>query len=1086
MKNKKKAEGETEWFRGKLWQIKFRKPGFAIGTFIKQDGSGEITLIGDLPDADLYEPLDVMGEWTESKWGKQFKVHMYSRPVPSDPKGIANYLEQEVAGVGPKRAKLLLDTFGDDLKDVLDNHPERLSEAKISPQTANRISSAWKKENIQRQLCIFLAQYGIHKAWAPRVIEVFGGYSIDELKANPYRLTQVYGIDFKRADAMAKKMGWPKNSPECLEAVLVNLVDKASEQGHVFLPEDLLVEQALRKVDALPSEVRDALERVVNRAELVREAVKILDGVNLIYLPHLNKAEEALAMGIKEHITAPNDIGMDLRRGIADIKIAELKGKVQSKLDVILTAQQWQAVKAAISEPVSILTGGPGTGKCLAPETSVLMYDGTTKMAADIRTGDLLMGPDSKPRTVLGWTKGAGQMYLVTPAKGTSYKVNAPHILSLKMSRYENGKAGDKRKYRGGEIVNIPVEEFITRSKKFRHHAKGWRTGVEFHKKEVFLEPRFLGLWLGDGASANQKISSVDIPVRDYLQQYADRLGMSLPNNVSDTERCPVWSITYGLPKPGEKVGTTLNPIVIALRSLGLINNKHIPDIYKINSRRVRLELLAGLIDSDGSGTQGYDFTSEDERLTDDVVFLARSLGFAAYKKPCTKKCQTGAVGDYYRVFISGDLTEVPVLLNRKKQKPRKQKKDVLRVGIKVEDAGWGEYAGFELSGDGLFLLGDFTVTHNTTTLKALTEMANLLGAKLMLAAPTGRAAKRMSEVSGQQAKTIHRLLEFQPQSNTFNRNKGNPLEADIVAIDETSMVDLCLAKALFDAIGPKTTVVLIGDPDQLPSVGPGKVLEDLVNLAESGRMPISHEKLTKIFRQAEDSLIVRNAHGVTHGQTPLFPPASSGNKADSHMVETKGDPQKTLDVVKELCTEKIPKEFGIGTKDIQVIVPMKMGACGVHTLNNALQAAINPKGEPINLLRNLRVGDKVMQLRNNYNADLFNGDIGTIEGADEEDKMLVIDFYGRKIAYPFEDAEDLILAYATTVHKSAGSEYPACVIVLLRKHYVLLKKPLLYTALTRAKKLVFVVGDKAAIRIAVRNSEDSRRYSLLVRRLSS
>ncbi|HUK39728.1 MAG TPA: Hint domain-containing homing endonuclease, partial [Candidatus Acidoferrales bacterium] len=352
-----------------------------------------------------------------------------------------------------------------------------------------------------------------------------------------------------------------------------------------------------------------------------------------------------------------------------------------------------------------ILATTTGTGKCLATGTPVLMFDGTIKKVEDVCVGDLLMGPDSKPRVVLSLASGEDNMYRVTPTKGDPYEVNEPHILSLKMTRrWSKHKWG-----RDGKTVNISVLDYLKQSRFWKHCAKGYRTGVEFQYKETPLPAYFLGTWLGDGNAHDVGVTTIDPAIISYWHAMADWFGLDMRVDQSE-DRCPTYVLT------SHQRGQKNNKIYELLKGMGLLRNKHIPPAYKANSRRNRLELLAGLMDTDGSLSGGcYDFISKWETLANDVAFVARSLGFAAYVKPCNKTCKNnGKVGRYYRVSISGDVSEIPVRIKYKEAKPRRQKKDVLVTGIKVTPIGRGQYFGFEISGDGLFLLGDFTVTHNT------------------------------------------------------------------------------------------------------------------------------------------------------------------------------------------------------------------------------------------------------------------------------------------------------------------------------------------------------------------------------------
>ncbi len=338
-----------------------------------------------------------------------------------------------------------------------------------------------------------------------------------------------------------------------------------------------------------------------------------------------------------------------------------------------------------------------GSGKCLGKDTPVLMFDGTVKMVQDIRQGELLMGPDSRARRVLSTCSGVEALYRVSPTKGDSYVVNESHILSLK-----NTLRGDVR--------NIDVRDYLATNKNFKHLHKGWRVGVDFSRKQqhLALTPYMLGLWLGDGSSATTAITTMDHEIVTHIHVYAAALGMSVSDQKCGGYKARTYHITC------RKRGGC-NPLRDALRHYDLLNNKHIPHDYLCGDRDQRLWLLAGLLDSDGHYTNGYyDLISKWKHLAEQIAFLARSLGLAAYVKECQKSAGQGHSGTYWRLSISGELSDIPCQVERQKPQPRKQKKDVLRTAIAVEPIGVGDYYGFEIDGDRLFLLGDFTVTHNT------------------------------------------------------------------------------------------------------------------------------------------------------------------------------------------------------------------------------------------------------------------------------------------------------------------------------------------------------------------------------------
>lgn len=377
---------------------------------------------------------------------------------------------------------------------------------------------------------------------------------------------------------------------------------------------------------------------------------------------------------------------------------------------------------------VVIPTGG---GKCLARGTQVLLHSGRTIAVEHVRVGDALMGPDSKPRYVRALGSGTEMLYEVTPVKGEPYRVNEAHILSLVITNGAKGgvTCGGER-FASGEIANVNVLDYLSTNTTFRHCAKGWRAAVDFpttylHPK---LPPYMLGLWLGDGCARFFSVSKPDGEIRNVMADYARWLGHSLREDYEGT--CPVYHIVS---PPGSKrgCGCKLNEATNALASIGVLNNKHIPHAYKCASRECRMELLAGLMDSDGTPSKsGFDFISKDRKLSDDVAFVARSLGMSAQ---CEKGCQTGNVGIYWRVSINGDCASLPLHIERKRAAVRQQKKNVLVTGIRsVCPVGAGEYFGFELDGDGLFLLADFTVTHNTIVFAHLAKQ--VLGRTLILA----------------------------------------------------------------------------------------------------------------------------------------------------------------------------------------------------------------------------------------------------------------------------------------------------------------------------------------------------------------
>jgi exodeoxyribonuclease V alpha subunit len=367
--------------------------------------------------------------------------------------------------------------------------------------------------------------------------------------------------------------------------------------------------------------------------------------------------------------------------------------------------------------------------------------------------------------------------------------------------------------------------------------------------------------------------------------------------------------------------------------------------------------------------------------------------------------------------------------------------------------------------------------TGKTTLVRALAAVFDAIGCSCVLAAPTGRAARRMSEVTGRPAVTLHKLLGFNPAEGQFQRDQDDPLETRAVIVDEASMVDLVLMSHLIKALPYDSRLILVGDVFQLPSVGPGMVLADLI----ASRMIPSFE-LGEVFRQAAQSPIIANAHQVRRGQLPALEPSALDTPLREFTFFEENDPEKLSQIILRLCDTVIPQQLALdGVRDVQVLTPVHKGPLGTLELNRRLQAALNPNAAQVN---NYHLGDKVMHLRNNYPKEVFNGEIGTVCRLDPARGMLWVDYDGRRVAYEPADLDELALAYAISVHKSQGSEYPVIILPLVTRHYVMLQRNLLYTALTRARQMVILIGSAKAVRVAVRTDAPGRRRSLLAWRM--
>jgi exodeoxyribonuclease V alpha subunit len=375
--------------------------------------------------------------------------------------------------------------------------------------------------------------------------------------------------------------------------------------------------------------------------------------------------------------------------------------------------------------------------------------------------------------------------------------------------------------------------------------------------------------------------------------------------------------------------------------------------------------------------------------------------------------------------------------------------------------------------------------TGKTFVTRTIVTLWKAMGKKIACAAPTGRAAKRLSEMTGIEAKTLHRLLEFDPSKMGFKRDLDNQLDCSAIVVDESSMVDLFMAHSLLKAIPKHCLLLMVGDIDQLPSVGPGNVLKDLI---ASEQIPVV--RLTQVFRQAAESAIIRTAHQINHGQIPKLEPVSMKSTSDCLWHSGGTEAEHGVQTICELIEHYIPKAGFNPATDVQVLCPMTRGLIGTRNLNKVLQQLINPKSEDkAELARGdsiLRVSDRVMQLKNDYNKEVFNGDLGMVMGIDHTEKEVTIDFDGRDVVYDYADLNEITLAWATSIHKSQGSEYPVVILPLYTQHYIMLSRNLFYTGLTRAKKLALIVGSEKAVAIAVKQVKQQQRYTRLRERLKA
>lgn len=696
------------------------------------DREGLVTIVGSMPELNPGEELFVEGHWNKHpRHGLQFEIKQLERKLPITNEGIQRYLGSGlIKGIGPRLAERLVEFFGDQTLDIIENHPQRLLEVPdIGPKRSKQIADAWSDQMQVKNIMLFLHAHKVSTNLALKIYKQYGDEALEVVNANPYRLANdIHGVGFKIADKIAQDLGLAHDHPARISAGVLFVLEEATSNGHVYFPEESLIERSADLLQIDSGLIPDALLRLQTEGQIAVEQASNVVGdtdtidpkqhdlpLNAVYLKPYHFAEIETA---KRIFNLSNVI---LTR-LSDIPPAFTIYTEE------LTAQQMKAVQTTLTHPVSVLTGGPGTGK--------------------------------------------------------------------------------------------------------------------------------------------------------------------------------------------------------------------------------------------------------------------------------------------------------------------------------------------------------------TTTLKALISILDSADKKFALASPTGRAAKRLSQAVGKPASTVHRLLGYSPRDG-YKHNDSRPLNVDIVVVDEASMLDLTLMHHLMKAIPEGAHLLLVGDVDQIPSVGAGDVLRDII---ASDIAPIT--RLDTIFRQAADSLIIANAHRINQGDMPIFP-----KDGKDFFFFPSESPESTAQWILDVTSERIPRKFNLDARDdIQVLSPMYRGPSGVDALNTTLQAELNPprrsRNERTLFGRLLREDDKVMQTQNNYDKDVFNGDIGRIVEISEHDHTMTVAFDDRRVDYDWSEVDQLVLAYAISVHKSQGAEFPAVVVPVITQHYLMLQRNLLYTAISRAQKLCVLVGTKKAIGIAVKNDKVAHRHSALAARL--
>ena len=1052
-----------------------------------------ILLTGVLPS--LYPGccLDVVAvEDDNPRWGRQWKVLHAVPRLPFDEAGMRRYLEGAFKTVGPKRSAAIWAAWGMDSPAVLDSSEAvvRLAaEAGIPAGFGTGIVAQWQRQSAERAALLTLASAGLSMSQCLKVSRHFGKDTGAILATDPYRLLEVDGIRFSVADSVALRTNLAPADPRRLEAALAETARAAAQrQGHCWTA----VIPATEGASVLIGQEAALFAPVVSarRAEAGALVAVCRDQV---WPTALLRAETELAAHLQTLQMAPIPA---LR--LNDAAWSEIFGGQRNVAGdrITLSGEQQAAVRFLVEQPVAALTGGPGTGKALALDTPIPTPQGWSTMGA-LRVGDLVYDERGYPCQVTFATDTMYDhaCYEVTFDDGTTIVADADHLwlTHTRASRKSAGRAlvrdthrlggTDQRAKRilPGVSTTVQIQTTLrTGSDDRLNHSiplAGALCGIDM---DLPVDPYVLGYWLGNGNTHTAEITTIDTWVLEEIRRRGYGVVECAAARKGECGR-------YALRRPdGKRLGQKLV-------QLHVLHHKHIPAQYLQASITQRLALLQGLMDSDGSVGKGgrCEIAVVRSELAAGIHELVLSLGIKAHQDARPAKIGDKVCGTAYRTSFT---TTLPVFrLPRKRERlPTVVRSSTQQRYIQaVRPVASVPVRCIQVSSPShLYLASHACIpTHNTTVLRSVLYALRAGGlGNIRLAAPTGKAARRMHETTGAPAGTIHSLLNEIGDEGT--------LPVNVVLVDEASMLDLPLAHRLVTACAPGTRLLLIGDTDQLPSVGPGRVLADLL------AAPIPEAHLSVVFRQAATSAIIQAAYSIIDGATPALPVAT-GALADVAGDAVLVDAPTEREIIRQavvLVSETIPAAYGIAPSDIRVLCPTYKGEAGIHRLNAALQAVLNPPApgkaelawsevevqDRSKQKRILRVGDRLLWLENNKELQLVNGSEVEVVALNPDSRTVTLrslDEENALVLPPLRLAEvEAMHAFAMTVHKSQGSEY-ACAVVICHAAHSFAGRRLIYTAITRAKGHLVVLGTLGALaKMVGRNHDDGRRTDLIAR----
>lgn len=1125
--------------------------GYTVARLLPEGARDVITILGNFSNPVVGESLICHGTWTRHpQWGRQMQVARYEVVRPATAFAIEKYLGSGmVKGVGPVMAKRIVEKFGTEALDVIEHHPQKLRQVPgIGEKRVEKIKKAWHDQREIRNIMLFLQSHGVSPAYAVKIYKTYQDKSIQVVEKNPYQLAaDIWGIGFKTADKIAREMGIAEDDPRRIEAGVVYVLNEAVETGgNAYLTDEELNAKAGEILGV--ESVASAIDALSASGRLVIEPATFLGETEVaIYSPSLHTTERGLADRLKRLISLPVKQPPNLpkfeawlsalieKRGLPlsdeqrdAVQKALLSrfmvltggpgvGKcvrgdtlVLSKRGIQPIVEHWcendpgeersdtfrQHVVDVVAKDKIALTSHSyfgGRRETIRLRTHLgLELEGTPNhrvwamteqgpdwvrldelgegMSVAIRRGDDVWG-DNDLRPDMAYLFG------VISGDGGQSRTETITITNNDLSLLGRCQDifGAHFGRRGSIIPTRTTYDLRVHGVELRRQLA--RQGLHVCKSEGKVVPdcvlrssreaivQYLaGLFDTDGhvqqRGSGQVVFEITLKSRELIRQVQLLLlnlgivGRAARKTVNyrygeRAERRDYWRLFVSgrdadlLMKmiPTRKTVPAQERVCNPNRDVVPLPGEFIRHIFTSSGRHTRREWWAWKREIRGERTPSR------ERLL--LMLNACAPDMDSPQSTALREACRGCY--YWDKVVSTEPSSAPVY-------------------------------DLTVPGEESFVANGF-VNHNTTTSNTIVAAFEALKKEVLLASPTGRAAKRLAEVTGREAKTVHRLLEFDPELRGFKRGPDSPLECDVLIVDECSMLDMVLTYSLLKAVPDSAQVVFVGDVDQLPSVGPGNVLRDLIG---SGAVPVA--RLTQVFRQAAESLIITNAHKINKGQFPILPSPSEGK--DCAFVKAE-EPEEVAEKIIGVVARSLPKR-GYQPADIQVLTPMQRGSAGAAHLNERLQEVLNPpmpgKEEVARGSRLFRAGDRVMQMVNNYDKSVYNGDIGTVMDVNHEESTLSIQFADAQgftdVSYEFSEMDELTLAYACSIHKSQGSEYPVVVLAIHTQHFTLLQRNLLYTGLTRARKFAVLVGTQRAVGMAVKRQSDTKRHTRLKERL--